>query len=103
MYTLTHAPQPRGIGTYLKLIFVATAPQLRGRGAGRALLARVTADADAAGLPLYLEASDTGVRRLYESFGFEALEELPVRGPGPRGELRIPLMLRQPRGSPAGP
>jgi predicted N-acetyltransferase YhbS len=78
---------------------IATHPRLRGTGLGRKLLARVTSDADARGLPLFLEASDTGVRALYEQFGFETLKMLPVKGPGPPGEITLPLMLRLPRGN----
>jgi hypothetical protein len=59
---------------------VATSARARGRGFARRLMAAVLADADAAGTPVYLEASATGVDRLYASLGFEALAALHVGG-----------------------
>ncbi|KAI8463890.1 MAG: hypothetical protein J3K34DRAFT_442387 [Monoraphidium minutum] len=96
------AAAAEGVAATRALIFIATAPALRGTGWGRRLLARVTADADAAGEPLQLEASDTGVAALYARYGFTPIGTLDVRGPGPRREARIPLMLRRPGGGGGG-
>ena len=59
---------------------LAAAPSARGKGVGSALLAHRLAAVDAAGLPAYLEATTEGSRRLYERFGFRAVETIRLRG-----------------------
>lgn len=54
---------------------LATAPAHQHHGAGTLLLRRVLAAADAAGLEVYLEATDTA-KRLYERHGFQEVTEL---------------------------
>lgn len=69
---------------HLHLASMGTLPAHRGRGAGAAMLAAGVARARAAGLPVYLEASTPGSRRLYARFGFRDHGEpvaLPDGGP----------------------
>lgn len=54
---------------------LATAPAHQHHGAGTQLLAHILARADAAGLPVYLEATATA-KRLYERHGFVPRTEL---------------------------
>ncbi|MFD9795444.1 GNAT family N-acetyltransferase [Streptomyces sp. NPDC059070] len=78
--------------TYLLLI--AVAPERQGRGDGAALIAAELRRCDRAGLPAYLEASNTRSARLYERLGFVHLGE-PLRLPG--GPQMYP-MWREPVG-----
>lgn len=69
---------------HLFLSSMATLPAHRGRGAGAAMLAAGLEWARALGLPVYLEASTSDNRRLYERCGFYDLGEtidLPDGGP----------------------
>lgn len=54
---------------------LATAPRHQHHGAGTLLLTQILARADAAGLEVYLEATDTA-KRLYERHGFATITEL---------------------------
>lgn len=54
---------------------LATAPAHQHKGAGTMLLLEILAEADDAGVPVYLEATDTA-KPLYERHGFEAITEL---------------------------
>ena len=72
---LDQAPEGRRIAEVRKMYFD---PSLRGRGAGRALLARILDDMRRAGFDeVYLETSSrmARARALYERFGFDELTE----------------------------
>lgn len=80
--TATQAHRPRGPHLYLSSM--ATLPGYRGRGAGSAMLKAGLEQARELDLPIYLEASTPGNRRLYERFGFRNLGapiHLPDGGP----------------------
>lgn len=69
---------------HLHLSSMATLPDHRGRGAGAVMLAAGLERARTLELPVYLEASTSDNRRLYERFGFRDLGEridLPDGGP----------------------
>jgi len=54
---------------------LATQPCFQHNGAGTMLLSKVLADADVAGVEIYLEATNTA-RPLYEKHGFVAVNEI---------------------------
>ena len=54
---------------------LATEPKFQHHGAGTMLLQDILADADSAGVEVYLEATDTA-KPLYEKHGFKAITEL---------------------------
>lgn len=54
---------------------LATAPQHQKNGAGTMLLEEILAEADDAGVEVYLEATDTA-KAFYERHGFETITEL---------------------------
>lgn len=54
---------------------LATQPQHQHRGAGTMLLSSILAEADKAGIEVYLEGTDTA-KGLYEKHGFRPLKEL---------------------------
>jgi GNAT superfamily N-acetyltransferase len=54
---------------------LATEPKHQHHGAGTMLLEEILAEADDAGVEVYLEATDTA-KPLYERHGFEAITEL---------------------------
>ncbi|RMD41113.1 hypothetical protein DV735_g4060, partial [Chaetothyriales sp. CBS 134920] len=62
------------LGGHVNVEILATLPEYHGRGAGRALLDQVLAEADARGLTAVLEASQEGLR-LYRSVGFVPEED----------------------------
>jgi len=69
-----------GLGIFLErtcgIFNIATAPEYRGRGYGRAVTSRILADAIARGSELaYLQSSDDGYP-LYKSMGFATVETL---------------------------
>lgn len=69
---------------HLLLSAMAVLPTHRGRGAGSVLIRAGLDRAGALGLPVYLEASSSDNRRLYERFGFRdrgGAIELPDGGP----------------------
>lgn len=69
---------------HLHLSSMATLPDHRGRGAGAAMLTAGLERARTLELPVYLEASTSDNRRLYERFGFRDIGEpinLPDGGP----------------------
>ncbi|MER7764531.1 GNAT family N-acetyltransferase [Streptomyces sp. NPDC097619] len=74
-----HAPQE----PHWYLAVVGADPAARGRGHGSALLRSGLAEADRAGLPVYLESSKPDNLPLYEHFGFVVREELRLPGGGP--------------------
>ena len=61
---------------YLNLL--AVEPSAQGNGIGSALLRAVTDQADAQGMPCYLEATSEDNRRLYERHGFVATATIVV-------------------------
>lgn len=59
---------------------IATSPQARGQGVGKALLQHRLDIVDLDPMPVFLESTTPASRRLYEHFGFEAqgtIESLP--------------------------
>lgn len=81
-----HAPS----GPHWHLSDVAVSPDAQGRGVGGALLRHRLAIADAGGLPVALEATTPGSRRLYERFGFVASADLPADVGGAVAMVRTP-------------
>jgi GNAT superfamily N-acetyltransferase len=75
------------------LEFLATEPDLRGKGLGSALITPVLDRCDHEGRPAYLESSKRENLAFYGRFGFEVTEELPVEPGGPH----IWRMWRDPR------
>jgi GNAT superfamily N-acetyltransferase len=75
---------------YLSLL--ATDPEHRGKGAGRALLAEDLGEIDAAGMPAYLESTSPVNDRLYERCGFVRTGEIVGPGDAPT----IACMWREP-------
>ncbi|MEV0112798.1 GNAT family N-acetyltransferase [Streptomyces sp. NPDC050844] len=65
------------------LAVIGADPAARGQGHGAALLRSGLAQADAAGLPVYLESSKPANIPVYEHFGFTVLEEAQLPGGGP--------------------
>lgn len=68
----------------LHVVAMWTDPAWRSRGVGRLVLDTLRAWADERGLRLHLdvEASNTGARRLYERYGFEATGDSRPLRPG---------------------
>ncbi|MFF5428235.1 MULTISPECIES: GNAT family N-acetyltransferase [unclassified Streptomyces] len=65
------------------LAVVGADPAARGQGHGAALLRSGLAQADAAGMPVYLESSKPDNLPFYRHFGFEVLGEGALPGGGP--------------------
>ncbi|MFE0130076.1 GNAT family N-acetyltransferase [Streptomyces sp. NPDC059037] len=65
------------------LAVIGADPAARGQGHGSALLRSGLAQADASGLPVYLESSKPSNIPVYEHFGFTVLEEAQLPGGGP--------------------
>jgi ribosomal protein S18 acetylase RimI-like enzyme len=84
-----HLPEP-----HFYLFVLGVEPRLQGRGIGAALLRSLTARADAAGKPCYLETDRISSVRLYERHGFLVTREIDV---APLGGLHLWLMRREPR------
>lgn len=100
-----HAP-----GDHYYLSALGVDPDRQGEGIGSALLGPVLAEADARGLPCYLETATGRNVLLYERHGFEVIEELVLPGTDVRGWLMLraaseappaaaPGMRSNPRGS----
>ncbi|KAI5122867.1 hypothetical protein M0805_003160, partial [Coniferiporia weirii] len=70
-------------------------PNVQRRGIGSALLKHCFALADAAGVPIYLEASQAGAP-LYTAHGFETIRTLQVEYAGE--VVKLPVMVREPVG-----
>lgn len=60
---------------------VSTLPSHQGRGLGGAVITPVLVEADAAGVPCYLESTNPRNRSLYRRLGFEDLGPVPIDGP----------------------
>lgn len=65
------------------LALIGADPAAQGTGQGGALLRSGLAQADAAGLPTYLESSKAANIPVYEHFGFAVREEFALPGGGP--------------------
>ncbi|MFC8510798.1 GNAT family N-acetyltransferase [Streptomyces sp. NPDC057411] len=85
-----HTPQE----PHWSLSLIGADPAAQGRGHGSALLRSGLAQADAAGMPVYLESSKASNLPVYEHFGFTVREEVPLPGDGPM----LWGMWREPRG-----
>ncbi|MEU5215275.1 GNAT family N-acetyltransferase [Streptomyces sp. NPDC020807] len=66
------------------LAVIGADPAAQGQGHGAALLRSGLAQADAAGLPVYLESSKESNLPFYAHFGFAVREELRLPGGGPK-------------------
>jgi ribosomal protein S18 acetylase RimI-like enzyme len=89
-----HAP-----AAHYYLAALGVEPERQGEGIGSALLAPVLEEADASGVPCYLETAVGRNVLLYERHGFDVVEELVLPGTDVHGWL----MLRLPTGAPAPP
>jgi ribosomal protein S18 acetylase RimI-like enzyme len=81
-----HPPEP-----HVYIAYAGVAPDRQGQGLGTALLRPALDQADAAGLPAYLEASSPDNARLYERLGFEGTQEIRLGSSPP-----LRLMWREP-------
>ncbi|MFW6642372.1 GNAT family N-acetyltransferase [Nocardiopsis algeriensis] len=63
---------------------VGVRPEFQGRGLGRAVVTAGLREADAAGVPAFLETSEPGNVGFYETLGFEVTAEYDLPGGGPR-------------------
>lgn len=84
--------QHRPAETHFYLFAVGVLPEARGQGLGRRLIAATLADADAAGLPAYLENSNPRNESLYRGLGFEPTATFAARPGAPplTGMMRRP-------------
>ena len=71
-------------------MILATHPSAQGQGLGSAVLAAISADADAQGCHCYLEAANESAARLYARHGYESLAKIREQG------KEMVLMLRRP-------
>ena len=69
--------------THWYLGYLGTRCDSQGMGIGSAMLREVLQDADAAGVPAYLESSNERNLTLYERHGFRVVHELQALGTGP--------------------
>jgi putative acetyltransferase len=89
---------PDGLGAY-ELSKMAVAPELRGRGAGRALLAAAIERARALGADSLFLGSSTKLPNavhLYEALGFEHVPPETLHMPYARADVFMQLVLRAP-------
>ncbi len=84
-----------GRGPHYYLFVLGVAPERQGRGIGKSMLHHLSARADARGLPCYLETDKPSSVRLYESVGYEVVEENTMAR---FGGLKMWMMLRPPKG-----
>ncbi|WP_238782947.1 GNAT family N-acetyltransferase [Streptomyces monomycini] len=89
MAAAEHAPQE----PHWYLAVIGADPAAQGQGHGAALLRSGLAQADAAGLPVYLESSKPSNVPVYEHFGFVVRGEMELPGGGPK----LWAMRRDPR------
>lgn len=73
--------RPKAPHWYLKVI--GTAPEARGRGVGSALIRHGLAQADHAGVGVYLESSTPENVPIYARYGFVETSEIPAYGTAP--------------------
>jgi ribosomal protein S18 acetylase RimI-like enzyme len=64
--------------------YLGVAPDHQGKGIGASMIHAVTDDADATGVPAYLESSNERNLTLYERHGFRVVEEIRLLGTGPQ-------------------
>lgn len=64
--------------------YLGTRCDSQGQGLGSAMLREVLDQADAAGVPAYLESSNERNLTLYKRHGFDVVEEIRALGDGPR-------------------
>ncbi len=76
------------------LFVLGVEPAWQGRGLGKRLLHRLSARADAAGLPCFLETDKETSVRLYESVGYEIVGEEKI---AKLNDARFWFMKRSPR------
>lgn len=76
------------------LAIIGVRPGCQGRGLGKAMMNSVLAQADAEGMPAYLESSKLENVPIYRSVGFEVTKELQVRPDAPP----LYAMWREPKG-----
>lgn len=89
--TAMHEAHPGDAHWYLNV--VATLPSHRSRGLGAAVLAPILAEADAAGVPCYLESTNPRNRTLYHRHGFEDMGDIQLDdGVSMRQMWRLPQM-----------
>ncbi len=90
--------QANGAAHALKLVAIGVRPDAQGQGLGAAILEAINEDADAQGLPLYLEADHEGLVPLYQRHGYQRREQLTVIPPSStHAGWEVPLMLRPAR------
>lgn len=77
-------------GPHWYLVAVGTRPALQGRGFGSALVEAGTAQADAAGVPCYLETATDQNIAFYSRRGFEVIGQAEVEGFTLTGMVRPP-------------
>jgi len=80
-----------GGGPHWYLLSVGTRPERQGQGLGKSLLEQGTAQADAAGLPCYLETATEENVAFYSKRGFEVTGQAEVQGFTVSGMVRPPL------------
>lgn len=68
---------------HMYLFTIGAAPEARGKGVGKRLLAPVLAACDRDGIPVYLENSNPANSGFYRAHGFETLTTFQVGGDGP--------------------
>jgi predicted N-acetyltransferase YhbS len=78
-------------GPHWYLLALGTRPERQGQGLGSALMEIGTAQADAAGIPTYLETATDADIAYYGKRGFEVIGQTRV------GEFTLSGMVRQPR------
>lgn len=82
-------------GPHWYLWSLAVDPGRQGEGLGGALMARTFAEADAAGLPCYLETTHPRARAIHEAHGFEVVGEADLGGLTIWAMVRRPLAVAQ--------
>ncbi|KAG2445306.1 hypothetical protein HYH02_008772 [Chlamydomonas schloesseri] len=87
-------------GEFINVDFIGVRPRLAGGGHGRALLAAILADADAAGRAVFLAACGPANAAWYERHGFVLQHHYTCSLPGVPGHADLRFQVRPPR--PAG-
>ena len=87
-----HRKHPKEPHHYLFVLGVE--PSRQGQGVGRALLDALSARADDAKLPCYLETDTEDNVRFYRSAGYDVIDELRIAS---LGDLHMWCMRRAPR------
>ena len=82
-------------GPHWYVMVLGVSPEARGTGLGRALLETILAEADALGVPVYLETAQPRNVTFYQHMGFTLVEHLVEESSG----LDLWGFLREPRQS----